>query len=463
MTKGDIMKFNENIFRSNDIRGIYKKDFDEEFAKKIGRALATFFEEKNKDKDIVVGCDIRIGSESLKKSLIESLTASGYNVTDIGIVTTPILYFAVKHLKRIGGVMITGSHLPAEFNGFKIVDENGNMIGSETGLEKIKQIIIKEEFSKPKKIGIAKKYEKIFDDYSNFILKKIKIKKKLKVVLDLGNSVSGLITPKLFEKTGCEVATINSELDGTFPYRPPEPRPENLQKLQEAVKANKADFGVAYDGDGDRIVFVDDEGNVLDSSSLVIMIFAEHYLNKQKNSKIVFDLGCSMAVGDTITKLGGTPIETRVGTSFIKSKMVEENAIFGGESSSHMYFAETFNFDDAAFASLKMAEIISELGEGLSSKIKSLPSFPYFPEWEFECPDEKKQAALQKIKDKFKTSGIKFSELDGLKLIYEDGWVLWRPSGTRPSMKIYVEAKTPKRLEELKNFAKDELIKAINA
>lgn len=459
------MKFNENIFRSNDIRGIYIQDFDEEFAENLGMALASFFGRKgDTKKTIIVGRDIRNGSESLKNALVKGLINSGYDVVDIGIVTTPVFYFAVKSLGKSGGVMITGSHLPKEFNGFKIVGENGAMINHDTGLEEIKHIIIKKDFIKTTRVGKIENYEKIFEDYSDFLSKKINIAKKLKVVIDPVNSVPGLIVPDLFRKAGCDVIVINSEIDGTFPSRSPEPRPDNLQKLQESVVANKADLGVAYDSDGDRVIFVDNEGNVIDSSSLIIMILAEHYLDKNKGSAIVFDIGCSMALSSMITSMGGIPVETKVGTSFIKDNMHKYGAILGGESSNHIYFRETFNFDDAAFASLKIAEIISRLPENMSfvDKIKSLPKYPYFPEWEFECPDEKKEIALKKIKSKFEGSGLKISEIDGLKLYYDDGWVLWRPSGTRPSIKIYVEAKTEERLEELKNFAKDELEKAMS-
>jgi phosphomannomutase / phosphoglucomutase len=460
------MSYSENIFRSNDIRGVYGNDFDEDFAEKLGMSFATFLKRNGDEKNtVIVGRDIRNGSETLKNSLIKGLTISGFNIIDIDKVTTPVYYFSVKRREKSGGIMITGSHLPKEFNGFKIVDKNGSMINQDNGLMEIKETIRKEDFISNSNVGEVEKYEKVFDDYSNFILRKINIGNKLKLVIDPCNSVPGLIVPRLFREIGCEVIVINENLDGSFPSRSPEPRPENLQQLQNSVKSNKADFGIAYDSDGDRVVFVDNEGNVIDSSSLIIMMLAEHYLGKKKGSAIVFDLGCSMALTDMIKNMGGVPIETRVGTSFIKNDMSKHNAILGGESSNHLYFGDVFNFDDAAFASLKMGEIISELknnGMNFSDKIKSLPKYPYFPEWEFECPDEKKYEALEKIKNKFKNSGLKISEIDGLKIYFDDGWVLWRVSGTRPSAKIYLEAKTEDRLEELKNFAKEELMKAMS-
>ena len=458
------MGFDKNIFRSYDIRGIYGKDFDDGFAENLGSAFATFINERDKEKSaektVVVGRDIRLSSESLSRALIKGLTEAGCNVVDVGVVPTPLLYFSVMHLKKDGGIMITASHNPPEFNGFKIVGSIGNPISEGLGLEKIRDHMLNEKYAASPRKGTVESYTKIFDDYTGFVLPKIKLKTKLKVVLDTCNSVPGLIAPSVLEKAGCEVITINKDLDGTFKARPPEPRAETLKDLQDAVRTNGADLGIAYDGDGDRVVFVDDTGKIIDSGSAIIMIFAEHYLNRNKNSKIVFDLGCSIAVEDTIKRLGGIPVVTPVGTANLKKGMIEERAVFGGESSNHMYFSETFYFDDAVFASLKMAEIISEIGS-LSKKLNSMPNYPYISEWDFECPDEKKFYVVGSLKEKFKKSGIRVSELDGVKLMWDDGWVLWRASNTRPQVKVYLEATSNERFEELKNFAKDELLKAM--
>jgi len=458
------MEFNKGIFRSYDIRGVYGKDFDEGFAEDLGKAVAAFFnasdEGKTAGKTFVVGRDIRLSSESLGKALIGGLTEAGLDVVDVGVVTTPLLYFSVVHLKKDGGIMITASHNPAEFNGFKIVGSVGDPISEGLGLEKIRDIMLKGEYAASPRKGTVESYTKIFDDYAAFVLPRIKLKRKMKVVLDTCNSVPGLIAPSVLERAGCEVVTINKELDGTFKSRPPEPRAENLKALQDAVRANGADLGIAYDGDGDRVVFVDETGKIIDSGSSIIMIFAEHYLNRNRNSKIVFDLGCSIAVEDTIKRLGGIPVVTPVGTANLKKGMMEERAIFGGESSNHMYFSETFYFDDAVFASLKMAEILSEIGS-LSKKLNSLPNYPYLSEWDFECPDEKKFGVVGSLKEKFKKSGVRVSELDGVKLMWDDGWVLWRASNTRPQVKVYLEATSDERFEELKNFAKAELLEAM--
>jgi phosphomannomutase/phosphoglucomutase len=325
----------------------------------------------------------------------------------------------------------------------------------------IKKIVENGEFGEVHKSGRVRTYDKIIEDYERFVLPKIDIKRKMKVVIDPANSVGSIVAPRMFENAGCEVVMINDKLDGVSPSRPWEPKAENIQALKDRVVKENADIGMAFDGDCDRVLFVDNEGKVIDSSSLIIMFFAEHYLKENKGACVTFDLGCSMAVEEMIKENGGVPVETKVGTSYIKADMKKNGSIIGGESSNHLYFSDVYNFDDAIFAGLKMAEIISKLQIPLSEKIKSFPSYYYLPESEFECADSKKEAVLQRIKDKFKTSGLRFSELDGFKLYYDDGWVLWRPSGTSPCMRIYIESKKKERLEELREFAKAELVKAM--
>jgi len=458
------MELNQNVFRSYDVRGVYGKDFDESFAENLGKAFATFINARAEGKPAVrtvaVGRDIRLSSESLSRALIKGLTDAGCDVVDIGTVPTPTLYFSVVHLKTDGGIMVTASHNPPEFNGFKLVGRAGDPISDGLGLEKIKDVVLGRKYANADRKGTARRYTKIFDDYASFVLPMISLKRSLKVVLDTCGSVPGLLAPGVLEKAGCEVITINRDLDGTFKLRSPEPKADNLKDLQDAVTANRADLGIAYDGDGDRAVFVDETGNVIDSGSAIIMIFAEHYLKRNAGSKVAFDLGCSAAVEDMIKNLGGVPIVTPVGTANLKRSMISEKAIFGGESSNHMYFSETFNFDDAVFASLKMAEIISEIGS-LSKKLGSMPKRPYLSEWDFECQDEKKFGVIGRLKDKFRTSGMRFSELDGVKLLRDDGWILWRASNTRPQVKVYLEATSGERFEELKNFAKAELLEAM--
>jgi phosphomannomutase/phosphoglucomutase len=447
-----------SIFRAYDIRGIFNKDLTTEIAEKIGKGFGTFIGE---GKNISVGRDGRLSGETLRKIIINGLTSVGCNVTDIGMVPTPVLYFSVANKNLDGGAMITASHNPSEWNGFKLVKEMALPCSEGTGLERVKENVFNNKFNEPKKKGITKKYEKILTDYFEYVLKRIKIGKKLKVVLDPGNGVTSLTAPELFKKLGFDVIVLNEKIDGNFPAHPPEPTEENLQQLKEEVVKVNADFGVAYDGDGDRAVFVDEKGNIISSGSIVIMILAKYYLEKQKNAKIVFDVCCSKAVKEVIKNSGGIPFTTKVGYVHIKNKMANESAVFGGEYSNHLYFSEIYSIDDGVFASLKMAEILSNTDKKLSELVDSIPKYPAIFDWNFNCPDEVKFGVITKLKNKFEKLGMKILDLDGVKLFFDDGWVLWRASNTQPQIKVYVEADTENRLNELREFAGNELKKAM--
>ena len=447
----------ESIFREYDIRGIYGKDFTAEDSEKIGKGFGTFL---GKNKKVVVGRDVRVSSKEIRDFFISGIVSTGCNVIDIGLVPTPILYFATIHLKADAGVMITASHNPPEWNGLKFVRGNGQFIfGKE--MEKIKDMVLNEKFEETKERGKVEFYENIFKDYSEFVLSKVKIERKLKIVLDTSNSVCGLFAPKILEMAGCEVKVINEELDGRFPAHLPEPTEENLKELSKRVLEENADFGAGFDGDGDRVVFVDEKGRIISDGNPIIILFANQILKKQKNAKIVFDICCSSIVKEFIEKNGGIPIITRVGHVFIKDKLMKENAVFGGEYSNHFYFSETFHFDDGIFACLKMAEIISG-NKKLSEMVDSIPKYFTKYNWNFECSDEKKFEVVEKLKEKLKEEGFNILELDGVKAIFKDGWIVWRASNTQPQIKVYVEAKTKERFDELCKIAEGELLSVLN-
>lgn len=448
----------KNIFRANDVRGIYGKDINEELAEKIGRSFGTIIGE---NKTIVVGKDGRSSGEKLKSAFISGLISSGCNVVDVGTVTTPILYFSVPKLKADAGTIVTSSHNPKEWNGFKLCDRTGLIYHADT-IQKLRENIEENNFNKPTKIGDVNKYDKALEDYENFVLEKINTGKKLKIVVDSGNGVATLIAPQLIRKCGHDVIEINKELDGEFPGRGPDPTKENvLNELKEAVKKENADLGAAYDGDGDRVVFVDNLGREINSGSLIIMILAKDILEKQKNAKIVFDCCCSLAVDDFIRSYGGVPIREKVGHSFIIHRMQEEDAIFAGEYSNHFYFPEIPGFDDAVYGSLRLAEVLSKTNERFSEIIDSVPKHFYKSDWEFPCPDEKKFGIIEKIKEKMKLSGHQISEIDGVKVLFDDGWVLWRASNTRPVLLAFIEAKTEERFKELSKLAEKEMLSAM--
>lgn len=441
----------DHIFRAYDIRGVYGEDLTEETAVRIGIAFGIFLGE---NKDVVVARDVRLSGEALKKALISGLISS-CNVIDIGIAPTPLLYFAINHLKGDAGIMITASHNPAEWNGFKFFKRRGCIHGD--AMEGIKEIAKNVDFKQNvNKRGKIIKYDRIIRNYMEFVSNKVNIERGLKVVSDTTNGVCGLIVPSLFRQLGCDILSLNEEPDGRFPAHLPEPTEVTLRELKREVIKSKADFGVGFDGDGDRAVFVDDKGKML-PGDLTLLVFVKDALQRKPGEKIIYGLSCSMAVDEFVREYGGTPLVERVGHTFMMDRMIAENALLGGEKSSHFYFSECCGMDDAIFASLKMAEILSKSGEKLSEIVDSLPKYPSIYEKNFDCPDKLKFVTIEKLRSSFENQGLKFLNMDGVKILDEDGWVLLRASNTQPVIRITAEARTREKLEKLYNFAEKEL------
>jgi phosphomannomutase/phosphoglucomutase len=444
-----------HIFRAYDIRGIFGKDLTEEVAARIGAAFAKFVE----GKAVVVGRDVRISGEKLRDALVSGLVTR-CNVTDIGVVTTPLLYFALNRLMKDAGIMVTASHNPPQWNGLKAFKGNeGSIYGKD--METIR------EYAKavdPKKLGEkrgkAVSHEGIIREYQDFVHSKIRLERKLSVVADTANGTCGLVAPALFEMLGCDILTLNKEPDGTFPAHLPVPKEETLGELMKEVVRRKADFGVGYDGDGDRAVFIDEKGKLI-PGDLTLLIFAKDILQKNRGGKVVYELSCSMAVEEYVKKLGGIPIVERVGHTFIMDKMIGEKALLGGEKSSHFYFADVYDMDDGVYASMKIAEILSKSDEKLSEMVASLPQYPSVYEKNFECPDKQKFRVIENVRKQFKRYGLETLDIDGVKLIDEDGWVILRASNTEPVIRISAEARTEEKLKKLYYFAVTELNKAM--
>jgi phosphoglucosamine mutase len=439
-----------HIFRAYDIRGIFGEDLTKEVATRLGAAFATFL---GKDKEVLVARDVRLSGEMLRKALVSGLV-SGCNVTDIGIVPTPLLFFAINRLQKDAGIAVTASHNPPQWNGFKLFGREGCIYGKD--MERIKEITEKVDLKKLGKRGKLSRYRGIIQEYMDFVQNEIEIQRRLKVVADTTNGACGLVAPSLFRRLGCEISVLNENPDGTFPAHLPEPKEETLVELKREVAKNKADFGVGYDGDGDRAVFVDEKGNVI-PGDLTLLIFAKDILQKSRGAKIVYELSCSMAIEEYVKALGGIPIVERVGHTFIMDKMIKEKALLGGEKSSHFYFSECYGVDDAIFASLRMTEILSKTSEKLSEIVASLPKYPSIYEKNFECPDELKFGVIERLKARFRDGGLKFLDIDGVKLLDKDGWVLLRPSNTEPIIRVSAEARTEEKLKGLYEFAKKEL------
>ena len=448
----------ENIFRAYDIRGIYGLDLDDEIARLIGKALATYIGDEGKT--LVVGRDVRLSSKSLSNALIEGMVSCGLNVEDIGVVTTPLLYFATKHYGRDGGVMVSASHNPPEWNGFKILLDKG-FICMGMGMEELKNIIIKKLFKKAK-LGTVKVNLNAIKDYEEHISKRVNIKKSIKIIADPGGGSCTILMPEIFRKTGIDAYIIYGEPDGSFSKHPPEPDERTLNELRSLVLEKKADFGVGFDGDGDRAFFIDDRGRRL-SSNMVLMVLSMHFLKKNKGAAVVYEVSCSMGVEETIRSYGGRPVLSRVGHTYIYDKMVRENAILGGETSGHFYFGDIYGFDDAVYACLKMAEMLSEDGRKLSEIVDSLPKYPRIPGKTYGCPDEKKFKIVEELAEEFKAAGYKTITIDGVKVITEDGWFLIRASNTQPLIRLTIEAKNEDELGKLESYAEKMLLEKIKA
>ena len=438
------------IFKAYDIRGIYGKELDEKLAYKIGCAYVSFL----KCKKIVIGKDMRKSGDKLFNVLAGGVIDSGCEVVDIGLTDTPMFYFAVAKYGLDGGIMVTASHNPKEYNGFKMTREKAIPISYDTGIDKIEELVSKNKLKKSVKKGKITKKD-VMNDYTNHVLKIFNSKKlkKLKVVIDCGNGMGGLVTPKIFKKLNLEIIPLFWDLDGNFPNHEPNPlKPENIKDLRKKVKEVKADVGIAFDGDVDRVGFVDEKANYI-SGDIITALIAKKLLKSHPKEKIMYDLRSSWATKECILENGGKPILSRVGHSYIKDKMRKENALFAGELSSHFYFRDNFYVENAMGAALMILHLMSEENKSLSQLARPLQK--YFSSGEINSEVKDKNRKLKEIEKKYKTG--KTLRLDGLSVEFKDWWFNIRPSNTEPVLRLNVEAKSKKLMEE----KRDELLKLI--
>lgn len=443
-----------SIFRAYDIRGIFGKDLTLEIAEKIGEAFGTYIGNKG---EVVLGRDCRLSSPELRKAIINGLTSSGCDVLDIGMVPTPILYFSIVHYKKDAGVMITGSHNPPEYNGFKLCIGEHTLYGEE--IQELKKIIENEKFKESEKKGILNKQD-VVENYIKFIEGKIEISKSLRVVIDAGNGTAGKIAVKIFRDLGCEVIEINCEPDGRFLAHFPDPTiDKNLEQLIETVKKEGADLGIAYDGDADRLGLVDNFGNIVRGDQALIL-FSREILKKNPKGKIIFEVKCSQALIEEIEKMGGIGIMYRTGHSFIKKKIKEENALLAGEMSGHFFFRDNYyGYDDGIFASARMVELLSKTEKKFSELVREIPKYFSTPEIRIHCPDTEKFKVVEEITKNFQKKGYNVITVDGARIQFKDGWGLVRASNTEPALILRFEARTKEKLSEIENLIKGELRK----
>ncbi|MEO0155731.1 MAG: phosphomannomutase/phosphoglucomutase [candidate division WOR-3 bacterium] len=443
---------NPSIFREYDIRGIADNDLNDENAELLGRGLGTYYR-INKHDTVVVGGDVRISTPRIMAIFIKSLRESGINVIDIGTIPTPVLYFSLFHCNISNGIMVTASHNPKEFNGCKVCMNKTAIYGEE--IQKIREIIEKKDFKKGQ--GDYDKKD-IVPAYIDYLLSGVKIKKGLKVIIDTGNGTCGPIMERILQKLNADFEILFKEPDGNFPNHLPDPTVEKyIKELIEKVQSEKFDVGIGLDGDGDRIGVIDESGNII-WGDMLLAIFAEKIIKNQPGAKIIFEVKCSKGLIERIEELGGKPIMYRTGHSLIKAKMKQENAPLAGEMSGHIFFADRyFGYDDAVYASLRLLEILSE-GRKLSDLAKKIPKYFSTPEIRIDTTDDKKFLIVERLKSEFKNK-YKIIDIDGVRVDFGDGWGLVRASNTQPVLVLRFEAKTEKRLEQIKNLFLDSLEK----
>ncbi len=435
-----------SVFRAYDIRGTYPDQLDERLAEKIGKAFGTKFPGK-----VVVGMDPRKSGPSLKEALVKGLLSAGSDVIDVGMVPTPVLYFAVAHLGADGGVQVSASHNPANYNGFKFCEKGGMCIGYDDGINEIEQMAKEGGFAAGE--GRLEKTD-IVPDYLRHVMDKVRVGKPLKVVIDAANGAGGLVGPEAFRKAGCEVIELYCRPDGSFPNHEADPlQKETLRDLQAKVRETGADLGVAYDGDADRLGIVDENGKAVDNNKIFVMLLREA-LKKAPGSRILYEIITSRIVEDEIRKNGGVPVLERVGHTFIQRRMRSEGCVFGGETSAHYFYGENFSFDDAIFASLKVAEAMA--GRKLSEIERTIPEYFTSDQYRPHCEDSRKFRLIGEMGEKLKDR-YKIIDIDGVKAVFDDGWFIVRASNTAPQLVVRWEATTKEAFGRIGEAVREEL------
>jgi len=437
---------NPEMFREYDIRGIAGKDMTEDDVLLIGKGVGTFLKGHGCS-ELTVGRDCRLSSDLYSEKVIQGLLSTGCDVIDIGVCPTPVLYFSIQHLDQEGGVMVTASHNPGEYNGFKLCMGLDSIHGED--IRKILGIINEKSFAQGK--GSLSTAD-VVTPYKKFVENNITISRPIKVGVDAGNGTAGVVAVPILKNLNCEVYDIYCDMDGTFPNHEADPTVEkNMQDLITMVKEKELDVGIGYDGDGDRIGVVDEKGELVFGDKLMI-IFAREILSRKPGATFISEVKCSKTMYDDIEKHGGRAIMWKTGHSLIKKKMKEEKAELAGEMSGHMFFADRyFGFDDATYASCRLLEILTKTGKKISELLSDVPQTFTTPEIRVECPDDKKFAVVQKVTDFFREQ-YNVIDIDGVRVLFEDGWGLVRASNTQPALVLRFEAVSEDRLSEIRNL-----------
>ncbi len=439
------MQLNQNIFRANDIRGIAYEDLTEEVVQSLGRALGSEAIDRNIQK-FIIGRDGRLSSPEIFDWLSSGIMSTGCNVIDIGIVTSPMFYHSTYELNSSSGVVITGSHNPGNYNGFKIVFNNHSTSSEE--ILNLRQRILEENFREGK--GASKK-EDIKESYINRILESVNLNKNLNISIDCGNGAAGVVARDVYERLGCNVIELYGELDGSFPNHHPDPsKLENMEDLIKSVKENDSVVGLAFDGDADRLGVISPKGEMIFPDRQMIM-FSRQVIQSSPNAKIVFDVKCSKLLSDEIEKLKGKPLICKTGHTFIKQKIRETDALLGGEMSGHIFFNDRWpGFDDGIYAGARMLEIIANSEQ--EDSFVTVPNMLSTPEINIPAADEEKFKIVKTFIENSNFYDAKIVSIDGIRVEFEKGWGLLRPSNTSPCLVLRFEAETNDDLNKIKEI-----------
>lgn len=450
--------FNKNIspyiFREYDIRGIYGKDINDDTAYTIGVAFGTYIQKLGK-KQCLIGHDNRLSSPALTTNLINGILNTGTDVVFLGLVTTPMYYYARDYLDISSGIMVTASHNPKDDNGFKLAfDERGNARGEM--IRDFYRFIQEEEMLSG--AGTLTKYD-IKDEYIKLFVSHINpLKKRLKVIIDCGNGTTTIIAKELYEKFNIDLEVLFGDSDGNFPNHHPDPSIRtNLEVLCETVVKYKADVGIAFDGDGDRVGVIDNHGEFVTMDKYMILMIRD-IIKTVSNKTFLYDVKCSKAVEDEILRLGGTPLCYRTGNSYTKAKVLDDNLPFGGELSGHVYFNDRFKgFDSGLYAGLRLIELLANSEDDLHTLLESIPEYFVTDEIKIPTEDSKKNDLIEKVKDYALSCGYSILTIDGVKVLFDDGFALVRASNTGPNITARFEGKTIERMKALEKEFLDKL------
>jgi phosphomannomutase/phosphoglucomutase len=442
------------IFREYDIRGIAEEELLDPGIVELGRAIGTYLQ-RRKGNHVSLGRDCRLSSTRLRNAMMRGLKESGCHVTDVGVVPTPLLYYSVFHLKASGAVMITGSHNPSEYNGFKVVSGTSTIHGDE--IQELRRMAQERDFATG---AGSEKSADIVTPYVDEISAQFQFARRVKVVADAGNGTAGPVMRRIFQKLDCDATELFFDMDGRFPNHHPDPTvPGNLAALIAGVQSERAVLGIAFDGDADRIGAVDDRGTIVYGDQLMI-IYSREILSRKPGATFIGEVKCSQTLYDDIRKHGGNPIMWRTGHSLIKAKMKETHAELAGEMSGHMFFADRYyGFDDALYAACRLIEIVAKSAQPLSAQLADLPKTIATPEIRVDCDDERKFEVVERVKERFRKTH-QIVDIDGVRILFPHGWGLVRASNTQPVLVLRFEASTPELLGQYQKAVEDAVAKA---